>query len=100
MEIVGTGDMDLVKKKIDMKALVAPFKTVDKVLRNIPIVKSITGHNLVSIPVKIKGNLENPEVSSLSPSAIGSGILGIMEKILEAPVHVIQPLIPSEKKNQ
>ncbi len=100
MEIVASGDIDLVKKKMDLKVLVAPFKIVDTVLRNIPLVKNITGRNFVSIPVKVSGDLENPEVSALSPSAIGSGILGIMEKILEAPVHVIQPLIPGDKKNQ
>jgi hypothetical protein len=84
---------------MDLKVLVAPFEIVDTVLRNIPLVKNITGRNFVSIPFKIEGDLENPEVSSLSPSAIGSGILGIMEKVLKAPVHLIQPLIPSEKKN-
>jgi len=99
MEIVASGDIDLVKKKMDIKVLVAPFKIVDTVLRNIPLVKNITGRNFVSMPVKISGDLENPEVSALSPSAIGSGILGIMEKVLKAPVHLIQPLIPSEKKN-
>ncbi len=100
MQIVASGDIDLVKKKMDIKALVAPFKIVNTVLRNIPLVKNITGRNFVSIPFKIEGDLENPEVSSLSPSAIGSGILGIMEKVLKAPVHLIQPLIPGDKKNQ
>ena len=100
MDLVGSGDVDLVKKKMDIKVLVAPFKTVDSVLRKIPLVRNITGRNLVAIPIKVSGDLENPEVSSLSPSAIGSGILGILEKTLKAPVHLIQPIIPGDKKQR
>jgi hypothetical protein len=100
MDLVGSGDIDLVKKKMDIKVLVAPFKTVDSVLRKIPLVRNITGRNLVAIPIKVSGDLENPEVSNLSPSAVGSGILGIMEKIIKAPVNLIQPLIPGDNKKQ
>jgi len=100
MEMVGMGDIDLTKKKIDLKVLVAPLKTVDSVLRKIPLVRNIAGRNLVAIPVKVTGHLENPEVSNLSPSAVGSGILGIMEKVLKSPVNLIQPLIPGDKNQR
>jgi hypothetical protein len=91
MELVGEGTIDLVTKKIDMKVLAAPLKPVDVILRNIPLVKNISGHNFVSVPVTIKGDLDDPEVSSLSASSVGSAILGIMEKILKAPVHLFFP---------
>ena len=97
MEMVGMGNIDLAKKKIDLKVLVAPLKTVDSVLRKIPLVRNIVGRNLVAIPIKVTGDLENPEVSNLSPSAIGSGLLGIMEKVLKSPVNLIQPIIPGDK---
>ena len=97
MEMIGTGNIDLAKKKIDLKVLVAPLKTVDSVLRKIPLVRNIVGRNLVAIPIKVTGDLENPEVSNLSPSAVGSGLLGIMEKVLKAPVNLIQPIVPGDK---
>jgi len=100
MEMVGMGDIDLAKKKIDLQVLVAPLKTVDSVLRKIPLVRNISGRNLVAIPIKVTGHLENPEVSNLSPSAVGSGLLGIMERVLKSPVNLIQPLIPGDKNQR
>jgi len=100
MEIVGTGDIDLVTEKMNIKILVAPLKTIDSVLEKIPLVRDITGRNLVSIPIKVSGDLENPEVSYLPVSDVGSGLLGIMERTIKLPVKVIQPLIPKEKKKE
>jgi hypothetical protein len=99
MQIAATGSIDLVKKKVDVKALVSPLKPVNVILRNIPIIKNIVGRNFASIPVKIEGNLENPEVSYLPVSEVGSGLLGIVKRTLMTPVYLIEPLIPGQKKN-
>ena len=99
MQIAATGSIDLVKKKVDVKALVSPLKPVNVILRNIPIIKNIVGRNFASIPVKIEGNLENPEVSYLPVTEVGSGLLGIVKRTLMTPVYLIEPLIPGKKKN-
>jgi hypothetical protein len=55
------------------------------------------GGSIVSIPVKIRGNLSDPEVTFLSPSAIGSAFLGIMERTLKLPITIIEPVLPAKK---
>jgi hypothetical protein len=99
MQIAATGSIDLVKKEMDVKALVSPLKPVNVILRNIPIIKNIVGRNFASIPVKIEGNLENPEVGYLPVTEVGSGLLGIVKRTLMTPVYLIEPLIPDKKKN-
>jgi hypothetical protein len=99
MQIAATGNIDLVRKEMDVKALVSPLKPVNVVLRNIPVIKNIVGQNFASIPVKIEGNLENPEVGYLPVAEVGSGLLGIVKRTLMAPVYLIEPLIPDKKKN-
>jgi hypothetical protein len=43
--------------------------------------------------------LKDPKVTALSPSAIGSELLAIMERTLDLPFHVINPLSPEKKKD-
>ncbi len=97
MNIVCQGDIDIVNKQLDVTALIAPLKTIDFFIKKTPIVKDILGGSLISIPVRIRGNLENPSVTPLSPSAVGSGLLGIVKRTLQLPVKLIQPDISSEE---
>jgi uncharacterized protein involved in outer membrane biogenesis len=99
MKIFSEGDINLMDKKLDLRVAVAPFKTVDFIVNNIPFVGYILGGSLVSIPMSIKGDWTDPAVSPLSTaSAIGSGLLGIIERTVKLPVKVIEPLASGEKK--
>ena len=62
MKIVGRGDIYIKEKKLDIDLTVAPLKTVDFVMENVPLFKKITGGTLVSIPLKVKGDIGDPEV--------------------------------------
>jgi len=53
---------------------------------------------LISIPFSIKGPLENLEVTPLSTSKVDSESLEIMQRNLQMPVQIIQPVIPEEQK--
>ncbi|UCD89505.1 MAG: AsmA-like C-terminal domain-containing protein, partial [Desulfobacterales bacterium] len=99
MEIVGHGNIDLISQKVDALLLVAPFKTIDLVIKKIPLVKDILKGSLISVPFKIKGDRKNPKVIPLSLDAVGSGQLGIMKRTLQVPVKVIQPILSGEKNN-
>jgi hypothetical protein len=99
MEIVGNGKLDLINRKVDALVLVAPLKTVDMIVKKIPLVKDIFEGSLISVPFRIKGNMEDPKVIPLSLDAIGSGLIGIMKRTIQLPVKVIQPVISGEKKN-
>lgn len=97
MNIVCQGYIDLVKKQMDVTALVAPLKTIDFFIKRTPLIKDILGGSLISIPVGITGHLENPRVSPLPPDKVGSGLLGIVKRTLQLPVKIIQPIPPGKE---
>jgi len=97
MGIACEGNIDFAEKKMDLTVLVAPFKTVDSIVDIIPLVGHILGGKLISIPFKAKGDLKDPNVTPLPPKAVGSGILGILQRTLKLPITIIQPLFPAGK---
>jgi hypothetical protein len=97
MGIAGYGSIDLVEKQVDATVLVAPFKTVDFVVNRIPLVGGILGGHFISIPIKIKGPLDDPEVTTLSASAAGERLGGIMKRTLQLPVKIIEPVLVGEE---
>jgi hypothetical protein len=100
MGIACKGDIDLAHRKMDLIILVAPFKTVDRIVDILPLIGRILGGKLISIPFRAKGDLEDPEVYPLPPTAVGSGLLGILERTLKLPLTIIQPVISGLKKGQ
>jgi hypothetical protein len=100
MGIAIEGNIDLIKKKVNLVVLVAPFKTVDRIVKHIPLVGNILGGTLISIPFRAIGNLDDPDVIPLSPTAVGSGMLGILERTLKLPITIIQPVLPSSKNKE
>jgi AsmA-like C-terminal region len=97
-EILAQGEMHLREKTLDLNALVAPLSIGDRVVKKIPVLGHILGGNLVAVPVKIKGNLYDPQVTFLLPSAIGSAFLGIMERTIKLPIIIIEPVLPEKKQ--
>jgi hypothetical protein len=98
MEIVGQGEIDLAERTMKMNVLVAPLKTVDRIIKAIPLVRDIFAGTLLVIPVKVQGNLKDPRVTPLSPSAAGAELLAIMKRTLGLPFKVIEPLLPRHKQ--
>ncbi|MEE8397702.1 MAG: AsmA-like C-terminal domain-containing protein [Desulfobacterales bacterium] len=98
MEIVGKGTIDITNQELDIVLLVAPLKTVDRVVRNIPIVGYILGGSLVSVPVSVRGNIEDPQITTLRPSEIGAGMVRMLERIFKTPVHILQSIPTSNGK--
>ncbi len=93
MGILVRGSVDLRDRNADLVALVAPLRTVDAIVRRIPVLRYILGGSLVSFPVAIRGNIDDPAISPLPPSEVGAGMLGLLERILKTPVKVIEPVI-------
>ncbi len=93
MEIASQGEIDPVGQKISLTVAVAPFRTIDYVISKIPLVRYVLGGTLISIPVKVTGDLKDPRVTPLSPSAVGSDFLGIMKRTLDLPVRMIHPVL-------
>jgi hypothetical protein len=100
LELTSQGEMDFVNRKINLTVLVAPFKTVDRVTKLIPLISDIFAGTLVTIPVKVHGDLEDPKVSLLSPSAIGEELLAMMKRTLGLPFKIVDFFLPSKRENK
>ncbi|MCF8105490.1 MAG: AsmA-like C-terminal domain-containing protein [Desulfohalobiaceae bacterium] len=93
MNIDFMGRYDPEGKKIELMLAVAPLKTLDRLVENIPLLKHVTGKSLVSIPLKISGSLDHYRITPLPPGAVGKNFLNFLERTLNLPVKIIQPLI-------
>lgn len=98
MTIAVRGGYDITNEFINCVALVSPLKTIDAIFKKIPLVKDIVGGSLVTIAYSIKGHPDDPKITRLSPSEVDSELLGIMQKTIQLPVKIIQPVIPEGKK--
>lgn len=97
MEIFAEGKIDPLTKDLDLTLIVSPLRTVDTVLKNIPVVGYITGGSLISMAFKVKGPWDDPKVSPLPPSAVGAGLVGMVKRTLKLPVKVIEPVLNREQ---
>ena len=94
IDIVATeGEMDLKSNELNVNILICPLKPIDTLVKYTPILGHILQGTLIAIPLKISGNLLNPEVSALSPSAYGTRALDIVNRTLQAPIKIIQPML-------
>ena len=100
MGIACEGNIDFSEKKMDLIILVAPFKTVDRIVKFLPLIRHILGGKLISIPFRAKGDLADPDVIPLHPTAVGSEVLGILERTLKLPITIMQPVFSSGKNNK
>ena len=100
LEIIGQGHADLSPPTVTIELLIAPLKTVDSIVKWIPGVNYLLAGNLISIPVRIKGPVADPHINVIPLSSVGSGLLGIAERILKIPVNIVEPLMGDEEENQ
>ena len=98
VKIAGQGSVDLIARQMDLQLLVSPFRTADNVLGKIPIVRQVTGGSLLAVPVRVAGDLEDPTITPLHPSAVGAGLLGIMKRTIQLPLKLLDPFVPREKE--
>ncbi len=98
MTIIFTGRIDLINDYMDLTCLVAPFKTIDLIIEKIPIVSTLMGGNLISVPVKASGKISDPAVVPLHPSAVGDGLINMMANILKTPVRLLDKISDDDKQ--
>jgi hypothetical protein len=91
--IASSGEIDLRNSKVDMKVLAAPFRTVDWIIRKIPLVRHIMKKTLVSVPLKVTGDATNPSVAFDTVGA-GSGLLGILQRTIRLPLTIVEGVLP------
>lgn len=95
LNLSGAGKVDLERKQIEGKGLIAVLKPVDEVISRIPVISSIVGGSLVGIPIRVSGSVERPDVTYLSPADVGAELLNIPLRILGVPLEAIRVFTPS-----
>jgi len=94
MDLVMAGTVNLETNEIQGEILVAPFTTVDAVVKRIPIVSYILDGSIVTVPLEVRGTVTEPTISPMSALGTGKRLLGLLGRVLGAPVKVIEPILP------
>jgi len=97
LNLSGQGKVDLERKQVEGKGLIAVLRPVDQVIARIPVISSISGGSLVGIPVRITGPLERPDVTYLSPADVGAELLNIPLRIFRMPLGSMRLFTPSKE---
>jgi hypothetical protein len=87
--LAATGWISIVDYQSRLTVLVAPFARVDRATRKVPIIGSIVGGALTSIPVGVSGDIRNPLVVPLGPGAVTSELKGILQRTLKLPAGLL-----------
>ncbi|MCR4287236.1 MAG: AsmA-like C-terminal region-containing protein, partial [Deltaproteobacteria bacterium] len=89
MRMSAAGEIRLPAREIDGLLGLHPFVTIDKIITNIPVAGWIIGgkeKSTVSMYYDVKGPLKNPSIEPAPIKSIEKGILGVLERLIEAPV--------------
>ena len=90
MAVLASGWIDPLNNKLDLTFLVAPFKTIDAIIKMIPVVNTLLKGRLVSLPARASGSISDPLVVPLAPSAVGKGLIDMLTDLVKAPVRLFQ----------
>ena len=100
LEMGFQGHLDIQDKTLDLTVLVAPLKTVDRLVKKIPIISGLTRGNLITIPVRISGSWKDPKVTPLSPQAVSKELVDLMRRALEWPFQILQPFMSPDNEKE
>lgn len=103
VNLTGRGSIDLSDNDFntDLTFFVAPFKMIDSVITNVPIIGKALGgekESILTFPVGVSGPLANPETTALSPSAVGSAAVEFILDTLTLPFRIFIPDLTKSKK--
>lgn len=93
MRMSGAGEISLPAREIDGILGLHPFVTIDKIITNIPLAGWIIGgkeKSTVSMYYDVTGPLKNPSIDPAPIKSIEKGILGVLERLMEAPAEAIK----------
>ncbi|MEE4365369.1 MAG: AsmA-like C-terminal domain-containing protein [Desulfotignum sp.] len=78
--------------KLNLTCLVAPFKTIDTIIKYIPMINTILSGRLASFPAKATGAINDPVITPLHPSAVGEGIMNLFMDIMKSPARLLESI--------
>lgn len=92
LDLLARGDIDLQKMSMDITVFLIPFKTIDAILDMIPLVGRLVqgkGGHIITIPIGVKGSVEDPIVTTLPPRAVGQGAINFIRDTITFPWDII-----------
>ena len=93
-DMVAHGTIDIVKEQIDMSVAVAPLQVLNSVVKLVPFLGYVLGGGVYAVPVGVRGNLSDPQVVPVAPTAVAGSVLGVLERTLKTPFNLREALIP------
>lgn len=89
--LAATGRVDMLGDKSRLTVLVGIFTIIDRIAGGIPILSDIFGGSLTALPVAVSGDIRDPLVVPLGPSAISERLLEIMSNTAKLPAKLFEP---------
>ena len=93
-DMVAHGSLDWQKDSIDMTVAVAPLQALNTVVKFMPFLGYVLGGGVYAVPIGIRGELTQPEIIPVAPTAVAGSILGVLERTLKTPFNLRQALVP------
>lgn len=90
-KMVGHGEIDLENHMVDFTVLVSPLRTVDTIISHVPLVGKALSGSIITIPVEVKGDISDPDIIPMAPTAVASELLSFMKKIFKLPFQMGRP---------
>lgn len=103
LNLFARGKMNISTLDMDFVVLVAPLKTIDAIVARIPLLGKVIGGEtatVVTFPVAVRGNIKDPQVTLLPPSAVGEGIINMVKRTLLLPFTILSPILPDLSPGQ
>jgi hypothetical protein len=88
IKLSGTGEIDLVSRQLEFTLLVTTQKTASTLLGYIPLVGGVL-KTIATIPLTVRGTIDDIHVLPLAPSAVGHELKELTEQTLGIPLHLV-----------
>ena len=91
LRLAASGRVGILEPNTQLTVLVAPLARVDRIVGAIPILGNLLGGVLTTVPVAVSGDIRDPRVVPLGPSAVTDQLLGVFERTLKLPKKLFVP---------
>jgi hypothetical protein len=53
----------------------------------------------VSIPVRVSGDIHDPLITPMSPTAVGNRLFNLLKNTVQLPIKLVEPLFDDDDEN-
>jgi len=91
LRLAASGRVGILQPNTQLTVLVAPLARIDRLVDGIPILGKLLGGVLTTLPVSVRGDIRDPTVVPLGPSAVTDQLIGVFERTVKLPGSLIAP---------